>query len=309
MADRTVPLRSLVFDSLEEQVALVDHAGTIVDVNASWTRFGHENAAAVNACGIGADYLAVVRRAVEAGDSQAGAAARGIEGVLSGASPDFRHEYPCDGPDGKRWFMMRMGPLKGVPERLFVISHADITTRKLAEDRAEYLAGHDPLTGLANRRRFDAVLEGETRRCLRDGSPLSLVLIDVDHFKEYNDRFGHLAGDRCLVEIARTLLDVSRRAGDLAARIGGDEFALVLGGTPLADAQSTADSLGKAIDALGMSAGSNRVTASMGVACVVPGSARTPDRLLLDADRALYRAKSAGRNRVSGASSALDESS
>jgi len=307
MDDRTAALRSLIFDSLEGQIALVDQTGTIIDVNASWTRFGHANAISPSACGIGVNYLDVVHRAFNAGDALAGDAARGIEDVLSGASAGFEHEYPCHGPDEKRWFVMQMGPLKGAPTRVFFISHADITKRKLAEERAEFLAGHDPLTGLANRRRFDLLLEAEMRRCLRDRSPLSLVLVDVDHFKDYNDLFGHLAGDRCLALIARTLLDFSRRPGDLAARIGGDEFALVLGATPLADAQALADALGKAIEALGMSAGPNRVTASIGVASVASSSSTTVDRLLLDADKALYRAKSAGRNQVFGAPEGLDE--
>ena len=279
MDDPTAPLRSRVFDSLEEQIVVIDGDGTIIDVNAAWIRSGHENGISAASCGIGVNYLDVVRRAFEAGDPLAGDAARGIEDVLSGASPGFHHEYPCHGPDQKRWFMMRIGRLEGAAERLFVISHSDITKRKLAEERAEYFAGHDALTGLANRRRFDAFLEGEMRRCLRDGSALSLVLLDVDHFKEYNDLLGHLAGDQCLVGIAGTLQDFSRRPGDLAARIGGDEFALILGATRLEDARSIADSLGQAIDALGMSAGSNRVTVSMGVACVVPQLSTTMETL------------------------------
>ena len=198
--------------------------------------------------------------------------------------------------------MMRVTRLKDDSRRLFVVSHHDITQRKLAEERAEHLAMHDPLTGLANRRYFDLFLNTEMRRSVRNLSAISLIEIDVDHFKDYNDELGHLAGDQCLVNVAQAVLAFSRRPGDLAARLGGDEFALLLGDTDLAESQKIAEAMRRAISDLGMVfGGSRQVTVSVGVTSMSPDEREREGNLLQEADDALYRAKRAGRNRVAHA--------
>ncbi len=175
-----------------------------------------------------------------------------------------------------------------------------------ANERLSELSFSDSLSGIANRRRFDEVLEIEWKRGIRFGHPLSLVMADIDFFKRYNDALGHQAGDRCIFEVAGVLQGMARRAGDLAARYGGEEFVLLLPATGAADAAIVAETARAQIEALGIphpDGASRFVTASFGVATSVPGThppetAGAPDQLVSAADAALYRAKSAGRNRV-----------
>jgi diguanylate cyclase (GGDEF)-like protein len=175
-----------------------------------------------------------------------------------------------------------------------------------ANERLSELSFSDSLSGIANRRRFDEVLETEWKRGVRFGHPLSLVMVDIDFFKRYNDALGHQAGDRCIVEVARVLQGMARRAGDLVARYGGEEFMLLLPATGAADAAIVAETARAEIEALGIphpEGASPFVTASFGVATLVPDTlvpepTGDPALLVSSADTALYRAKSAGRNRV-----------
>jgi diguanylate cyclase (GGDEF)-like protein len=304
---RAVPdqsaLHTMVFNSLQEQIAVIDRAGTIVEVNSAWESFGAENGLPPDYACVGCNYLEVLSASAASGDGSAGDAARAIMDVISGKRASVYMEYPCHGPDEKRWFMMRVTSVKGDSTDLVVISHQNITLRKLAEERAERLAMQDPLTGLANRRCFNQILSSEMRRCIRNRSIISLVEIDVDYFKEYNDELGHLAGDQCLADVGRALLAYARRPGDLAVRLGGDEFALLLGDADAAESSRIAEAIRKAIEDLGMVfGGSRQVTVSVGVATVIPDRQQCEDFLLREADRALYGAKGAGRNRVVHAS-------
>ncbi len=151
----------------------------------------------------------------------------------------------------------------------------------------------DGLTGLANRRTFDTRLVTELARCERSGEPLALVIADVDHFKQFNDRHGHLVGDEILREVA-TLLAAGCRPFDLAARFGGEEFVVVLPGAATEEARAIAERLRATIEHADLD---TPVTISAGVA-FTPDGCTVPELLLADADRALYRAKASGRNRV-----------
>ena len=162
-------------------------------------------------------------------------------------------------------------------------------------------AVRDPLTELANRRFFDSVLEREAARAMRDDEPLALLMVDVDHFKNFNDCYGHQAGDQCLRTIAAALQAAARRGGDLAARYGGEEFCLVLADTDAAAAGRLAERLRQSVGALGLEhSGSplGRVTVSIGVAVMPVAGIDDAAALLRAADRALYRAKEEGRDRV-----------
>lgn len=172
-----------------------------------------------------------------------------------------------------------------------------------ANQRLELLSLTDPLTSLANRRRFDAVLKSEWRRAARAGSPLAILAVDVDWFKAFNDRYGHQAGDECLRRVARALAEGCRRAGDIVARTGGEEFVVVAPGQTLEAALAHADKLRREVEELQIphqdSQASRFVTVCVGVAATVPAAATEgSDELLAAADAALYRAKHAGRNRV-----------
>jgi two-component system chemotaxis family response regulator WspR len=175
--------------------------------------------------------------------------------------------------------------------------------KHLAEANIELqkLAALDSLTGIANRRRFDETLHHEWQRGQRERRPLSLLLCDIDCFKQYNDTFGHLAGDLCLKKAAAVLTACLKRPADLAARYGGEEFALVLPDTDEAGARSVAEDCLRALAELAISNPQSPhcvVTMSVGIATLVPAAGSTPSALLEDADRALYAAKDGGRNRA-----------
>lgn len=165
----------------------------------------------------------------------------------------------------------------------------------------EELSTRDGLTGLANRRSLDAFLAREADRMAREGGPLSLLMVDVDHFKRFNDRFGHQAGDQCLQVVAELIQAAARRPTDLAARYGGEEFVLVLSNTPLEGAIERAEALRRAVAAAEVSdmapVDGRHVTASVGIATAGSVSRTSPDELIAEADRCLYAAKEAGRNR------------
>ena len=164
------------------------------------------------------------------------------------------------------------------------------------------LSAEDPLTQLANRREFDRRLALEWGRARRGGYPVALILADVDFFKSYNDRYGHPAGDACLKRVAGVLRSVPQRSSDLAARLGGEEFGILLPSTTIEDATQLAEQMRKAVLALEIpheaSGVSPMVTISFGVAAIQPGMRSDSAELLAGADAALYKAKKEGRNQV-----------
>jgi diguanylate cyclase (GGDEF)-like protein/PAS domain S-box-containing protein len=195
-------------------------------------------------------------------------------------------------------------PVSGEP-RVYVLSMRDITGRKVLEEKLSVLAMTDALTGLWNRRAFDQALRREWKRAVRDESQLSLLLLDLDHFKLLNDQYGHPLGDECLTTVASAISDTVR-ASDVVCRWGGDEIAIILPGTDHAGAARTAEKARAAVEVLRFRVRKNAyewvpVTASIGVATAISqpaGSVTTPQNLLLAADKALYKAKHDGQNRA-----------
>lgn len=178
-----------------------------------------------------------------------------------------------------------------------------LRTRELerANRKLEALSATDGLTGVANRRRFDEVLANELRRSVRSGHALSLLMLDVDYFKKYNDRYGHLAGDECLRIVARVLQKTSRRASDLVARYGGEEFSVIIAESDSTHAVQQAENICQAIYELKLPHADSPfgyITASIGVASLQPNEQTSAEQLLRIADQALYHAKYQGRNRV-----------
>ena len=178
----------------------------------------------------------------------------------------------------------------------------------LTEHKAEYSelrrqASTDHLTGLANRYNLEKTLNKSWNQSLVNGQPISLILIDVDYFKHFNDQFGHVNGDKCLQKIAHTIDACLPSRDSLAARYGGEEFAVILPRTHAASAESVAKHIQQRINIINFSElglpSTFRVSVSQGIACEHSGQYRTPEALICAADTALYRAKAEGRNRIS----------
>ena len=168
--------------------------------------------------------------------------------------------------------------------------------------KLERMSNQDGLTGIANRRCFDDIIVKEWVRNGREGTPLGLLMIDIDHFKSYNDALGHVNGDGCLCAVAESIRAAVHRPGDLVARYGGEEFAVVLPNTNYAGARAVAETIHANLSKTCLkhpdSSVSCTVTVSIGVASGVPTCQTTPEDLIHAADRALYQAKQSGRNRT-----------
>ncbi|MDI3355049.1 diguanylate cyclase [Pseudomonas sp. UYIF39] len=175
-------------------------------------------------------------------------------------------------------------------------------TLKLQSDLLRSMALMDGLTGVANRRKFNEDILAAWRLCFREQKPLSLILVDVDYFKRYNDRYGHQAGDDCLKSVAQTLSETVRRPYDLVARYGGEEFACVLPNTVLSGAVEIAERMQERVRTLGIEHSASDVdrvvTISLGVATLTPTRDLEFQALIEAADKQLYEAKNAGRARV-----------
>ncbi|WP_020394728.1 GGDEF domain-containing protein [Thiolinea disciformis] len=218
-----------------------------------------------------------------------------------------------------------LGVLAGLMALSGHVLFATLSTLHHAQIRLLDQMNTDPLTQVANRRYFEQVFKLEWRRAARNAEPLSLLMIDVDHFKSFNDQFGHQAGDKCLKLIARNLQSLAKRASDVVARHGGEEFVILLPNTTLEDALNVAESLRAHIEKQPLSLdpkGHKPITISIGVSSCVPSTMRTdelanqsaerevifPAMLLRAADQALYHAKHRGRNQVAHEACGLDDS-
>lgn len=235
---------------------------------------------------------------------------------------EVSHEFPKIGRKVMRLNARRIQALDGTVQTI-LLAIEDITKRSEAE---EALGVHrkeleeirrrleeanlilqrqstiDSLTGIANRRLLDERLEKEWRQALRASTPVAFLMVDVDDFKDFNDRYGHQEGDACLKRVAGILNAQAARPADLAARYGGEEFSLLLPGADRRGAETLAERLRAAVESLDIShAGSraaSRVTISVGGASLIPTPGSSPASLIAAADQALYAAKAAGRNRV-----------
>lgn len=207
-----------------------------------------------------------------------------------------------------KWCESRAQLLKGMADGAgdVVVILRDVTERKELENKLAVMAMTDGLTELANRRAFDDALIREWKATLRTGSPTSLLLLDLDHFKAFNDEYGHQVGDDCLRSVAAAVSASVRRPRDFVARYGGEELAVILPETDSTGAIKIAELVREAVERLavphsGNPEGNGYVTVSIGVTTAVPsvgGTIKMPEGMLLTADSALYKAKHNGRNRV-----------
>lgn len=300
--DNSFKFLKLVLDSITEHIVVIDKFGIIQFVNKSWVSFGINNACVVVDDWSGVNYLEECDKASVMGDDLGTKAGDGIRSVIEKREPIFYFEYPCHSPDEKRWFMMRVTPFQVSGINYFVISHQNITERRLAEEEVKNLARIDGLTEIPNRRTFDEFLHEEWRRCCRLQKPICLAIVDLDHFKLLNDTYGHQSGDECLVKVGILLKEFANRPDDICARYGGEEFALVWGDTLLEQARDLANKLLRKLIELDItnkkSPTESYVTASIGLAEIIPSRGSKESEIVSQADSMLYRAKERGRNRI-----------
>ena len=286
----TLPTGMAIYDAQDRLVVFNKAAAELYPYRAGVDLIGHS-------------YETLVRRALAAGNIFD---ALGREEAWLRQRMDTRGQMDgpqlCQTSDG-RW--MQFHEIR-TPSGFLVMERNEVTSlmeknMALAQsnEKLAHLSTTDPLTGLSNRRMFDQCLHAEWQRSARNQLSLSLLMVDIDHFKRYNDHYGHLAGDACLRQIASILFDCSQRTGEVVARYGGEEFSLLLPGTSSEEAQSIAqrcmDELERAQIPHADSPSASILTFSMGVATVVAEPHTDPKSLINAADIALYRAKGSGR--------------
>lgn len=312
-----------LFEYSVEGLLLVDVGGHVVDVNrVACEMLGYEREHLVDR--YAGEFMHLAQSGLLGAERMA-------EALDDRRAQTAVNEVECTRADGTTFAAeITFSPVEHEDRRLFLVTARDVSARKASEEvitkmlselavarrQAEranqelqatnekllQLSQQDPLTGIANRRHFNEFLRHEWQRALRDHTDLSLVLLDIDYFKAYNDHYGHQAGDLCLRRVASVLGAEINRPGDMLARYGGEEFVIVLPNTPIEGAAHIAETLRKAIERVAIehahSPAAPTVTLSMGVAGMTAAPNVTADMLLHAADRALYKAKRGGRNRV-----------
>lgn len=279
-------LYQCVFDGLPDAMALLDVNGRIEVVNAQWRHFSRANGGCADGY-VGWNYLDVCRACEDDGSRELTAA---LEAVFAGTRDRVAYEYPCHSADTSRWFLLHAGRVEVDGARYGIVAHIDITRRRLAEDRAARRAECDDLTGLLNRGAFRERLGRALRRARRDEACVAVVFIDLDSFKETNDRHGHAAGDAVLQALGQRL-GRNLRAEDGLGRYGGDEFVLFAEDTDSAAAASVVERVELALaEPFEFEGTTLRLGGSVGVSCF-PQDGQDVDALIFAADAAMYRVK------------------
>lgn len=284
-------------DALSEHIAVIDPRGTIIAVNEAWRRFARAHGADESAVREGANYLEVCERAAEQGDTGAGFIRDGILAVVRGDSDVFGHEYSCQVPGETLWFSLNATRFREADSAYIVIAHENITHRKQAEEQVEFLASHDVLTGLLNRKSFIERTEAEAARARRHRGQFALLAVSVDRFKFIEEAHGLETSDALMREVASRLLSVVRE-GDILCRYDRNEF-LMLMGSP----REPNDAARAALRLLGVVAARPciiggleiSVTASIGIS-VYPEHGTAGRELIVNASAALTAVRKHGRN-------------
>ncbi len=293
-AEKQLRLAASVFASTSEGIVVTDPQGTIVSVNPAFEEItGYRAAEAIGTT------VCVLRSKLEDQEFYRHLWERlQQDGYWKGETWDRRksgEEYPIE---------LTISAIKDDDGsiRQFATIFRDITERKRMEDQLRDLSMRDGLTGIFNRRTFDVEIEREWRRATRILRPFSVILIDIDYFKRFNDTYGHPAGDACLKRVADVIESSVNRAGDLTSRYGGEEFVVLLPMTSSADAIRIGEKIRRDVESLAIahrgSKAASVVTVSIGVGTVLPSRDTSPSAVLRLADQALYAAKRGGRNRV-----------
>lgn len=296
-------------DALSTHIAIIQENGEIVLVNKAWRNFATANGIDPRTVSEGTNYVTICDSSASECSHDASSFSEGIKSVLTGNAETFTMEYACHSPDTQRWFVGRVTRFPGQGPKRAVIAHEDITERKTSEialarlnKQLESMSNEDALTKISNRRHLDRMLSYECSRHARSGSSLALIMLDIDYFKNYNDTYGHVAGDECLQRVAGAISESLRRPTDIAARYGGEEFMCLLPDTSLIGAVSLAETIRRAVADLAIphatSQAANMVTVSIGALSLTCTPETAPDHIVKSVDTLLYQAKNEGRNRV-----------
>lgn len=285
-------------DASPNEIAVLDSNGIIVATNRAWRKFAHERGVPPGRTGIGVNYLSVLDRAIDAGESSVRPVAEGIREVLTGAATTYRTDYRLDFGADAAWFQM---DAVHIPAGGAIVSHQDISWRKNLEQRLLHQATHDPLTGLPNRILVEDRIDMAIQRAERQHRPVAVMFCDVDRFKDINDTYGHSAGDDVLIEIARRIQS-ALRASDTLGRLSGDEFIVICNDAGNShDVEMLAErilaSVRVPVEIEGRLIG---LQASIGIAVTTPrehGVTQGAD-LIRTADAAMYQAKRRGGGHV-----------
>jgi diguanylate cyclase (GGDEF)-like protein len=289
-----------VLDASTDSIMVLDTSGEIVFANHNWELCGRNNRFFSASDSDVTNYFKACDAAAENGDADARSVAEGIRKVSRVEQDTYYLEYPCHAELDQRWYMMRVTQFILANKQYLVVSDQDITQRKIAEEAAANQARIDDLTGIPNRRKFEETLSQQWKRSIRMKTPLSLAMIDIDHFKQVNDTYGHSIGDKYLTVLSSIFSRSTNRPDDICARYGGEEFAILLGATDRVGAVKVIDKLIKKVRNLNIpnenASTKPFITLSIGLKTVYPSQNDNYEDFLLAVDKLLYVAKTAGRD-------------
>lgn len=290
------------FDTLADNICIIDRTGEIVFVNESWVEFGSNNDLRLErSTWIGMNYLNVCQSAAES-DLLAKSIYQGIQDILGGSTEYLECEYPCHSPDELRWFIVSVKPMYFCQTQYLIISHHDITRRKLAEDEVTRLASTDFLTGALTRTKFDEVVSQLWKRSCESCSTLCIAMIDLDDFKKVNDNFGHIFGDECLRHVGSLIKsELPKREDIYFARFGGEEFILIstLSFKVMNNVMSKIRKNISSTKVFSETISSPpKLTVSAGLVELKPSNNENLNKAISVADGFLYQAKKEGKNRI-----------
>lgn len=280
-----------VIDSLLEHIAIMDKDANIVATNRAWNKFAEDNGASDSRrYAVGANYMDICDPAAKEDEGLRKVITR-LHKILNGTINSFTYEYPCHSPDEKRWFLLYATPFILENQRLgAVVSHINITRRKLAEIEAIRYAKYDSLTGVLNRRFGLEKLIREVELSDRYNHIFSICFIDIDNLKYVNDSFGHKSGDSMIKETARIIKN-SLRKTDLLIRMGGDEFLIVLPNTKHRGARDVLRRIENDVSKFNANKNKNvefSIAFSYGFAEYNPADKISSDKLIEIADKNMY---------------------
>jgi diguanylate cyclase (GGDEF)-like protein/PAS domain S-box-containing protein len=280
--------QSAILDSISSQVAVLDQDGMILQTNAAWRSYMSDCALEES---VGQSYLTLLETVFTIDPTTVRAVASGMVALVTAGDPHFSLPMPLQSRCGRWWFTLRITAVHDVAQRA-VVTHEDVTALKCAE-----LASVDHLTGALSRQNFMALADQELARALRYTLPLVVLMLDLDHFKNVNDSYGHPAGDAVLKDFVQTVKEVLRES-DVIGRIGGEEFAVLLPNTTQDGACALANRILAAVRANPVAFEGHCIAYTVSIGASHFTTQKSLGELLAESDAALYRAKKAGRNRL-----------